>query len=165
MQLVDVGRCRLSAKHHLLFRLFKMLLFLSVITCISILSTICQLSFMDLFVCCLAFIPTGWGLLLVSQVATSCYFNKSSSCSWLWLFSLQISHVIRPKLEYLGLWKIIQVVAYAYDYGMGCLLFAPLAALAWMPVISALQTRVLFNQAFNRQLHIKPILAEKSKHR
>ncbi|XP_074588343.1 LOW QUALITY PROTEIN: putative callose synthase 8 [Curcuma longa] len=140
VKLVDVGHRRLSAKHHLLFRLFKMLLFLSVITCISILSTICHLSFKDLFVCCLAFIPTGWGLLL-------------------------ISHVFRSKLECSGLWKIIQVVAYAYDYGMGCLLFAPIAALAWMPVISAIQTRVLFNQAFNRQLHIMPILAGKSKHR
>ncbi|KAG6521558.1 hypothetical protein ZIOFF_018681 [Zingiber officinale] len=140
VKLVDVGRSQLSAKHHLFFRLFKMLLFLSVISCIIILSTINQLSFMDLFVCCLAFIPTGWGLLL-------------------------ISHVFRSKLEYSGLWNIIQVVAYAYDYAMGCLLFAPIAALAWMPVISAIQTRVLFNQAFNRQLHIMPILAGKSKHR
>ncbi|XP_042472320.1 putative callose synthase 8 [Zingiber officinale] len=140
VKLVDVGRSQLSAKHHLFFRLFKMVLFLSVISCIIILSTINQLSFMDLFVCCLAFIPTGWGLLL-------------------------ISHVFRSKLEYSGLWNIIQVVAYAYDYAMGCLLFAPIAALAWMPVISAIQTRVLFNQAFNRQLHIMPILAGKSKHR
>ncbi|URE46889.1 1,3-beta-glucan synthase component [Musa troglodytarum] len=74
-----------------------------------------------------------------------------------------IAQVLRPKIECTGVWDTIQAVAYAYDYGMGCVLFAPIAALAWMPVISAIQTRVLFNQAFNRQLHIQPILAGKSK--
>ncbi|XP_065035131.1 putative callose synthase 8 isoform X3 [Musa acuminata AAA Group] len=138
VKLIHVGRRRLSAKHHLLFRVFKLFLFLSAIACIITLSSVCKLSIMDLFVCCLAFIPTGWGLLLIAQV-------------------------LRPKLEYTGVWDTIQAVAYAYDSGMGCVLFAPIAALAWMPVISAIQTRVLFNQAFNRQLHIQPILAGKSK--
>lgn len=55
------------------------------------------------------------------------------------------------------------MIAQAYDYVMGSLIFAPVAALSWMPVISAIQTRVLFNQAFNRQLQIQPILAWKSK--
>ncbi|RWV79181.1 hypothetical protein GW17_00059734, partial [Ensete ventricosum] len=72
-----------------------------------------------------------------------------------------IAQVLRPKIEYTGVWDTIQAVAYAYDCGMGCVLFAPIAALAWMPVISAIQTRVLFNQAFNRQLRIQPILAGK----
>ncbi|KAJ8457794.1 hypothetical protein OPV22_030720 [Ensete ventricosum] len=136
VKLIHVGRRRLSAKHHLLFRVFKLFLFLSAISCIITLSSVYKLSIMDLFVCCLAFIPTGWGLLSIAQV-------------------------LRPKIEYTGVWDTIQAVAYAYDCGMGCVLFAPIAALAWMPVISAIQTRVLFNQAFNRQLRIQPILAGK----
>lgn len=72
---------------------------------------------------------------------------------------------MRPKIEEYKLWECIQVIAQAYDYGMGSLIFAPIAALAWMPVISAIQTRVLFNQAFSRQLQIHPILPGKSKKR
>nr|ACN31845.1 unknown [Zea mays] len=95
---------------------------------------------MDLIICCLAFIPTGWGLLLIVQV-------------------------LRPKIEYYAVWEPIQVIAHAYDYGMGSLLFFPIAVLAWMPVISAIQTRVLFNRAFSRQLQIQPFIAGKTKRR
>ncbi|KAM0939500.1 putative 1,3-beta-glucan synthase [Dioscorea sansibarensis] len=135
---VAKGREQLSTRFHLLFRLFKVLIFLSILTCIVTLSNICKLSMTDLVICCLAFIPTGWGLLLISQV-------------------------LRFKLEQYWIWESIQVIAQAYDYAMGSLIFAPIAALSWMPVISAIQTRVLFNQAFNRQLQIQPILAWKSK--
>ncbi|XP_072998818.1 putative callose synthase 8 isoform X1 [Typha latifolia] len=137
---VDEGRRWLSAKYHLLFRFFKLLILLGVIACIIVLSSICRLSMMDLIICCFAFIPTGWGLLSIVQV-------------------------LRPKIEEYGIWEPIKVIAHAYDYGMGSVLFAPIAALAWIPVISAIQTRVLFNQAFNRQLQIQPILAGKSKYR
>ncbi|EHA8590235.1 callose synthase 5 [Cocos nucifera] len=79
--------------------------------------------------------------------------------------SVKIVQVLRPNIERYGIWEPIRVIAQAYDYGMGSLLFAPIAALAWMPVISAIQTRVLFHQAFYRQLQIQPILAAKRKHR
>ncbi|OAY76390.1 putative callose synthase 8 [Ananas comosus] len=81
------------------------------------------------------------------------------------LMFLGIVQVLRPMIEDYAIWEPIQVIAHAYDYGMGSVLFAPIAALAWMPVISAIQTRVLFNQAFSRQLQIQPILAGKSKYR
>ena len=73
--------------------------------------------------------------------------------------------VLRPRIEYYSIWEPIQAIAHAYDYGMGSLLFAPIAILAWLPVVSAIQTRVLFNQAFNRQLQIQPIVAGKSKYK
>uniref|UniRef100_A0A0E0CII4 1,3-beta-glucan synthase n=1 Tax=Oryza meridionalis TaxID=40149 RepID=A0A0E0CII4_9ORYZ len=76
-----------------------------------------------------------------------------------------IVQVLRPKIEYYAIWEPIQVIAHAYDYGMGSLLFFPIAALAWMPVISAIQTRVLFNRAFSRQLQIQPFIAGKTKRR
>ncbi|KAK3011390.1 hypothetical protein RJ639_012460, partial [Escallonia herrerae] len=94
----------------------------------------------DLTVCCLAFLPTGWGLILVAQA-------------------------LRPKIEATGLWDFVEVFAQAYDYGMGVVLFAPIASLAWLPIISAFQTRFLFNEAYSRGVQIQPILPGKKKHK
>ncbi|KAM3732281.1 hypothetical protein ACB098_11G048200 [Castanea mollissima] len=135
---VNLGRQLFSADHHLWFRLFKAFLFLGVLSIIFTLSNICDLSLMDLIVCCLAFFPTGWGLILIAQA-------------------------VRPKIENTVLWYFIRVLAKAFDYGMGVVLLAPIAILAWLPIISAFQTRFLFNEAYRRHLQIKPILAGKKK--
>ncbi|XAR56395.1 1,3-beta-glucan synthase [Bertholletia excelsa] len=135
---VNIGRQLLSANHHFVFRLFKAFLFLGILSTIFTLSLICKLSLRDLIVCCLAFLPTGWGLILVAQA-------------------------LRPYTEKTGLWEFTRVFAQAYDYSMGVVLFAPIACLAWLPIISAFQTRVLFNEAFNRRLQIQPILGGKEK--
>ncbi|KAL8512379.1 hypothetical protein ACS0TY_018750 [Phlomoides rotata] len=140
LKIVNVGRQYLSANHQLAFRLFKAFLSLGVLATIVTLSLICHLSLRDLIVCCLAFLPTGWGLILVSQT-------------------------LRPKIEGTGLWHFTRVFACAYDYGMGIVLIAPLAVLAWLPIISAFQTRFLFNEAFSRRLQIQHILAAKKKYR
>lgn len=66
MQIVNCASHRLSSKHQLLFRLIKLFIFLAAVTSLILLSCLCQLSIMDLIICCLAFIPTGWGILLVS---------------------------------------------------------------------------------------------------
>ncbi|KAK8913562.1 putative callose synthase 8 [Platanthera zijinensis] len=140
VKIVSEGRRRLSANFHLIFRFLKLLIFLSVCTGIIAMLRVCQLSMMDLVICCLAFLPTGWGLLSVAQT-------------------------MRPMIEEYVIWEPVKVIAQAYDYGMGSLLFAPIAVLAWMPFISAMQTRVLFNQAFTRQLNIHPLLHGKKKNR
>ncbi|KAJ4788918.1 glucan synthase-like 4 [Rhynchospora pubera] len=140
VKVVYEARRRLSSEHQLVFRFFKLVIFLAVSTSLAVLYTVCKLSVMDMLICCLAFLPTGWGLLSIVQV-------------------------LRPRIEYYSIWEPIQAIAHAYDYGMGSVVFAPIAILAWIPVVSALQTRVLFNQAFNRQLQIQPILAGKSKYR
>ncbi|KAJ6887509.1 hypothetical protein NC651_027753 [Populus alba x Populus x berolinensis] len=88
---------------------------------------VCDLSMKDLIVCCLAFLPTGWGLILIAQAA-------------------------RPKIEETGLWHFTRVLARAYDYGMSVVLFAPVAVLAWLPVISAFQTRFSFQRALQQAL-------------
>lgn len=67
MQAVNMGRQLLSANYQLGFRFFKAFLFVAVLSIIITLSVICELSLMDLFVCCLAFMPTAWGLILVSN--------------------------------------------------------------------------------------------------
>ncbi|CAN6446403.1 unnamed protein product [Victoria cruziana] len=59
------GRRRLSANYHALYRLLKALLFLSFFSILVVLLSLCGLSGKDLFICALAFLPTGWGLLLV----------------------------------------------------------------------------------------------------
>ncbi|KAF3333291.1 putative callose synthase 8 [Carex littledalei] len=140
VKVIYEARRRLSSDHQLVFRFFKLLIFLVVITSIAVLYTVCKLSVMDMVICCFAFLPTGWGLLSIVQV-------------------------LRPRIEYYSIWEPIQAIAHAYDYGMGSLLFAPIAILAWLPVVSAIQTRVLFNQAFNRNLQIQPIVAGKSKYK
>ncbi|CAM0945991.1 unnamed protein product [Alopecurus aequalis] len=140
VKLVSCASRQLSSKHQLVFRFIKLLTFLAVVTSFILLSCLCKLSIMDLIICCLAFIPTGWGLLLIVQV-------------------------LRPKIEYYAIWEPIQAIAHAYDYGMGSLLFFPIAVLAWMPIISAIQTRVLFNRAFSRQLQIQPFIVGKTKRR
>ncbi|KAK3198514.1 hypothetical protein Dsin_021929 [Dipteronia sinensis] len=137
---VNMGKQQFSANYHLVFRFFKAFLFLGILSTIISLSVICQLSFKDIIVCCLAFLPTGWGLILIAQA-------------------------VRPKIEDSGIWDFMQVLGKAYDYGMGIVLYAPIAILAWLPIISAFQTRFLFNEAFNRHLQIQPILAGKKKHK
>ncbi|XP_076887720.1 putative callose synthase 8 [Bidens hawaiensis] len=139
IKVVSLGRRHLSDNHQLSFRLFKASLFLAVIATIITLSYICQLSVTDLIVCCLAFLPTGWGLILVAQA-------------------------FRPWIQGTVLWKFTRLFAQAYDYGMGVILFTPIACLAWLPIISAFQTRFLFNRAYSRRLQIQPILKAKKKH-
>lgn len=80
LQAVNEGHRCLSTNYHLLFRFLKLLLFLGVIACMITLSSICKLSVMDLIVCCLAFLPTGWGLLLVSRVCVSCDYFELAQC-------------------------------------------------------------------------------------
>ncbi|KAI3789511.1 hypothetical protein L2E82_02310 [Cichorium intybus] len=139
IKVVNLGRYYLSDNFQLSFRLFKASLFLAAIATIISLSYICQLSVNDLIVCCLAFLPTGWGLILVAQA-------------------------LRPLIQGTVLWKFTRVFAQAYDFGMGVILFTPIACLAWLPIISAFQTRFLFNRAFSRRLQIQPILKAKKKH-
>ncbi|XP_057451528.1 putative callose synthase 8 isoform X2 [Lotus japonicus] len=135
---VNLGRQLLSANYQLGFRFFKAFLFIGVIALIITLSFIYQLSSMDLFVCCLAFMPTAWGLIMIAQAA-------------------------RPKIEHTGLWDFTRALAREFDYGMGIVLFGPIAILAWLPIIKAFHARILFNEAFKRHLQIQPILAGKRK--
>ncbi|XP_028190984.1 putative callose synthase 8 [Glycine soja] len=138
---VNMGRQLLSANYQLGFRFFKAFLFLAVLAIIFTLSVICELSLTDIFVCCLAFMPTAWGLIMIAQAA-------------------------RPKIEHTGLWDFTRALAREFDYGMGIVLFGPIAILAWLPIIKAFHARFLFNEAFKRHLQIQPILSgKKKKHR
>lgn len=65
LQIVSLGRRRFSADFQLVFRLIKGLIFLSVVSVLITLIALPHMTFQDVIVCILAFMPTGWGLLLV----------------------------------------------------------------------------------------------------
>uniref|UniRef100_A0A2P2MMM1 1,3-beta-glucan synthase n=1 Tax=Rhizophora mucronata TaxID=61149 RepID=A0A2P2MMM1_RHIMU len=140
MKTVSVGRRRLSANFQLLFRLFKGLIFVAFVTTFITLVTFPHMTIRDIVVCILAFMPTGWGLLLIAQA-------------------------IKPVIHRAGFWGSVRTVARGYEVVMGLLLFTPVAFLAWFPFVSEFQTRMLFNQAFSRGLQISRILGGQRKDR
>ncbi|KAJ8748765.1 hypothetical protein K2173_011320 [Erythroxylum novogranatense] len=140
MKAMSVGRRRLSANFQLLFRLIKGLIFLTFATVFISLVAFLHMSIRDIIVCILAFMPTGWGLLLIAQA-------------------------IKPLIQRAGIWGSVRTLARGYETVMGLLLFTPVAFLAWFPFVSEFQTRMLFNQAFSRGLQISRILGGHRKDR
>nr|XP_023892902.1 callose synthase 2-like isoform X4 [Quercus suber] len=132
MKVVSIGRRRLSAMFQLLFRLITGLISLvSVSVFIPLIAH--HLTLQDIMVCILAFIPTGWGLL---EIAKAC----------------------KPLIVRAGFWESVRELARGYEVSMGLLLLTPVTILAWLPFVSELQTRILFNQALNRGIQISHIL-------
>ncbi|XP_039010656.1 callose synthase 5-like [Hibiscus syriacus] len=139
LKIVSMGRMKFSADFQLMFRLLKLLMFIGCIATITMLFYFLDLTVSDIFQSLLAFIPTGWAL-------------------------LQISQACRTLVKGIGMWGSVKALARGYEYMMGVLLFAPIAILAWFPFVSEFQTRLLFNQAFSRGLQIQRILAGSKKH-
>ncbi|CAN6285848.1 unnamed protein product [Urochloa humidicola] len=140
MKTVSVGRRRFSADFQLFFRLIKFLIFVSFIAILIVLIVFLHMTLRDIFVCFLAFLPTGWGILLIAQAC-------------------------KPLARRVGLWGSVRALARAYEIIMGVLLFTPITILAWFPFVSEFQTRMLFNQAFSRGLQISRILGGQKKER
>ncbi|KAJ0083727.1 hypothetical protein Patl1_29895 [Pistacia atlantica] len=140
MKTVSVGRRRFSANFQLVFRLIKGLIFLTFISILVILIALPHMTVQDIIVCILAFMPTGWGMLLIAQA-------------------------LKPLVQRAGFWGSVRTLARGYEIVMGLLLFTPVAFLAWFPFVSEFQTRMLFNQAFSRGLQISRILGGQRKDR
>ncbi|KAL4347308.1 hypothetical protein GQ457_17G019710 [Hibiscus cannabinus] len=134
LKIASTGRMKFSADFQLMFRLLKLLMFVGCIVTISMLFYLLDLTIGDIFQSILAFVPTGWAL-------------------------LQMSQACRTLVKGIGMWGSVKSLARWYEYMMGVLLFAPIAILAWFPFVSEFQTRLLFNQAFSRGLQIQRILA------
>ncbi|CAL9759672.1 unnamed protein product [Musa acuminata subsp. burmannicoides] len=139
MKAVSVGRRRFSAEFQLVFRLIKGLIFIAFVSVLIILIAIAHMTVQDILVCFLAFMPTGWSLLLIAQAC-------------------------KPLVPS-NFWGSIKALARGYEIIMGLLLFTPIAFLAWFPFVSEFQTRMLFNQAFSRGLQISRILGGPKKDR
>ncbi|GLU19453.1 hypothetical protein SLE2022_357040 [Rubroshorea leprosula] len=140
MKAVSVGRRRFSASYQLVFRLIKGMIFLTFISILVTLIALPHMTIQDIIVCILAFMPTGWGMLLIAQA-------------------------LKPLVHKAGFWGSIKTLARGYEIIMGLLLFTPVAFLAWFPFVSEFQTRMLFNQAFSRGLQISRILGGQRKDR
>ncbi|KAM7277486.1 hypothetical protein ACFE04_019352 [Oxalis oulophora] len=84
----------------------------------------------------LAFIPTGWGMVLIAQV-------------------------LRPFLQGTLIWEAVMSVARMYEILFGVIVMTPLAFLSWLPGVQSMQTRILFNDAFSRGLRIFQIITGK----
>ncbi|CAM8991651.1 unnamed protein product [Rhodiola kirilowii] len=136
LKMVSVGRRKFGTEFQLMFRILKGLLFLGFVSIMSVLFLVCNLTLSDVFASILAFMPTGWAILLIGQAC-------------------------RPMLKGMGFWDSIKELGRAYEYIMGLLIFTPIAILSWFPFVSEFQTRLLFNQAFSRGLQISMILSGK----
>ncbi|CAK9310309.1 unnamed protein product [Citrullus colocynthis] len=138
MKVLSVGRRKFSGSFKLLFRLAEVFIFIICVAGFITLVVIPHMTIKDIILCILAFLPTGWGLLLIAQAC-------------------------KPLIHRTALWGSVRALARSYDIVMGLLLFTPVAFLAWFPFISEFQTRMLFNQAFGRGLQIFRILGGPSK--
>ncbi|KAI3968969.1 hypothetical protein MKX01_001446 [Papaver californicum] len=179
MKTVSVGRRKFSADFQLVFRIIKGLIFLTFISILIILIAIPNMTPQDILVCFLAFLPSGWGLLLVSIISFHALFMCTLSqtdniffswCSlinnYMWqIFLFQIAQACKPIVQKAGFWGSVRTLARGYEIIMGLLLFTPVAFLAWFPFVSEFQTRMLFNQAFSRGLQISRILGGQRKER
>ncbi|XP_054810137.1 callose synthase 12-like [Prosopis cineraria] len=133
---VSYARNKYAAKEHIYYRLVQFLVIILVILVISFLLEFTEFKFVDIFTSMLAFIPTGWGLILIAQV-------------------------FQPFLQSSVIWNGVVSVARLYDILFGVIVMAPVALLSWLPGFQSMQTRVLFNEAFSRGLRIFQIITGK----
>ncbi|CAH8273287.1 unnamed protein product [Arabidopsis lyrata] len=134
---IQYARDKYSAKAHIRYRLVQFLLIVLAILVIVALLEFTHFSFIDIFTSLLAFIPTGWGILLIAQTQRH----------WLKKYSI--------------FWNAVVSVARMYDILFGILIMVPVAFLSWMPGFQSMQTRILFNEAFSRGLRIMQIVTGK----
>ncbi|XP_057461874.1 callose synthase 7-like isoform X2 [Actinidia eriantha] len=122
LKMVSMGRRRFGTDFQLMFRILKVILFLGFISVMTVLFEVCGLTVSDLFAALLAFMPTGWALLLIGQACRPCLKGMG-----------------------FGFWDSVLDLARAYDNIMGLLIFMPIVILSWFPFVSEFQTRILFN--------------------
>lgn len=129
-------RDRYSAKEHIYYRAVQSLVIMLVILILALFLKFTSFEIIDLFTSLLAFIPTGWGLLLIAQV-------------------------LRPFVQSTIVWDTVVSFARLYDIMFGLVVSAPVALLSWLPGFQSMQTRILFNEAFSRGLQISRIVSGK----
>ncbi|XP_076942400.1 callose synthase 3-like [Bidens hawaiensis] len=131
VKVLSFVRVRCVEDFQLLFGLIKGVIMF--VTILMILKALSQMTLQDIAVCFLAFIPAGWGLILIAQAC-------------------------KPVVQMAGLWESVRTVARGYEIVMGLLVFTPVAFFARFPFVSEFQMHMLFGQAYNRDLDISSIL-------
>ncbi|KAJ1434548.1 Glycosyl transferase, family 48 [Sesbania bispinosa] len=133
---VAYARNKYGAKYHIYYRLVQSIVIVLAILVIVALMEFTEFKFMDIFTSLLAFIPTGWGMILIAQV-------------------------FRPFLQHTIIWIGVVSLARLYDILFGVIVMAPVALLSWLPGFQAMQARILFNEAFSRGLQVFQIVTGK----
>ncbi|CAK9181810.1 unnamed protein product [Ilex paraguariensis] len=133
---IAYARDKYAAKEHIYYRLIQFLVVFLMILVIVLLLEFTRFEFLDLLTSLMAFIPTGWGIILIALV-------------------------LRPFLQATVVWETIVALARLYDMLFGLIVMAPLALLSWLPGFQSMQTRILFNEGFSRGLQISRILTGK----
>ncbi|TVU35570.1 hypothetical protein EJB05_17468 [Eragrostis curvula] len=133
-------RDRYSAKKHIRYRLVQAIVVGGTVAAIVLLLEFTKFQFVDTFTSLLAFLPTGWGIISIALVLKP-YLRRSEV-----------------------VWQTVVTVARLYDILFGVIVMAPVAVLSWLPGLQEMQTRILFNDAFSRGLHISQIITGKKAH-
>ncbi|KAM0833601.1 hypothetical protein ACQ4PT_064158 [Festuca glaucescens] len=171
LKVVSLGREKFVTKFQLVFRILKGIVFIVLISLMVLLFVGFDLALSDVGASILAFIPTGWFILLIAQLCGPLFRRlvieplrvlccsccpggacRGPCCAKFRQRSGAVLHKVGP-------WDSIREMARMYEYTMGILIFLPIAVLSWFPFMSEFQTRLLFNQAFSRGLQISRILA------
>jgi callose synthase len=134
--MIAYARNKYAAKDHIYYRLVQFLVIILMILVIIALLQFTSCTFLDLFTSLLAFVPTGWGMVLIAQV-------------------------LRPFLGVGLVWEAVMSVARMYEILFGVIVMTPLAFLSWLPGVQSMQTRILFNEAFSRGLRIFQLITGK----
>ncbi|MBA0836692.1 hypothetical protein Goarm_008887 [Gossypium armourianum] len=125
-----------AAKKHIYYRVVQLVVIVLTVLVIVLLLEFTPFKFTDLITSLMAFIPTGWGLISIAQV-------------------------LRPFLQSTVVWDTVVSLARLYDLLFGLIVIAPVALVSWLPGFQAMQTRILFNEAFSRGLQISRIISGK----
>ncbi|XP_043703046.1 callose synthase 12-like [Telopea speciosissima] len=134
--IIAYARDKYAAKEHIYYRLVQFLVIVLIVLVVVVLLEFTPFEFLDILTSFMAFIPTGWGLISIAQV-------------------------LRPFLQSTVVWETIVALARLYDILFAVIVMAPVALVSWLPGLQAMQTRILFNDAFSRGLQISRILAGK----
>ncbi|KAJ3695240.1 hypothetical protein LUZ60_000617 [Juncus effusus] len=134
--LMSYASDRYAAKEHIYYRSIQSLVIILTALIIILLLKFTNFQIVDILTSLLAFIPTGWGMISISQV-------------------------IRPFIETTVVWDTVVQLARIYDVIFGIVVMAPVAVLSWLPGFQEMQTRILFNEAFSRGLQISRIVTGK----
>uniref|UniRef100_A0A8I6WIL9 1,3-beta-glucan synthase n=2 Tax=Hordeum vulgare subsp. vulgare TaxID=112509 RepID=A0A8I6WIL9_HORVV len=137
---VTYFRDKYSAKKHIRYRLVQAVIVSASLAAIAVLLALTKFQLIDIFTSLLAFLPTGWGIISIALVFKQC-LKKSDT-----------------------VWKTVVAVARFYEMMWGLIVMAPIVALSWLPGLQKLQTRILFNEAFSRGLHISQMITRKKPH-
>lgn len=134
--IIAFARDKYSASRHINYRLTQTIVISTTLLVFIIFLKFTKFKVLDLLSSALAFIPTGWGIILIAQV-------------------------LKPFLQTTVVWDTVVSLARFYDLMIGIIVMAPVAFLSWMPGFQSMQTRMLFNEAFSRGLQISQLLTAK----